>query len=120
MLNRVRPPFNCNTLALVAAEAALADAEYLSNSIAVNNAGMLQLTSAFQELGLSWIPSFCNFVSVDVGRPGAPLYEALLRKGVIVRPVANYEMPNFLRVSIGTAKENQIFIDALKQVFSGV
>jgi len=120
LLNRIRPPFNCNTLALAAAEAALADADYLQHSIDVNNAGMLQLTTAFQELGLQWIPSFCNFISVDVQQPGVPLYEALLRKGVIVRPVANYEMPHFLRVSIGTARENQVFIDALKQVLRGV
>jgi histidinol-phosphate aminotransferase len=120
LLNRVRPPFNCNTLALAAAEAALEDVEYLQNSIAVNNAGMQQLTTAFQELGLEWIPSFCNFVSVNVQQLGAPVYEALLRKGVIVRPVANYEMPNFLRISIGTTQENQVFIEALKQVLNGV
>ena len=120
VLNRIRPPFNCNALALAAAEAALADTDYLQRSIAVNNAGMLQFTTAFQELGLEWIPSFANFVSVDVGQPGVPLYEALLRKGVIVRPVANYEMPNYLRISIGTAAENQVCIKALKQVLSGV
>jgi histidinol-phosphate aminotransferase len=120
LLNRIRPPFNCNSLALAAAEAALDDADYLQRSIDLNNAGMLQLTAAFQELGLQWIPSFCNFISVDVRQPGAPLYEALLRKGVIVRPVANYEMPNYLRVSIGTAKENEIFIAALKLVLQSV
>lgn len=120
LLNRVRQPFNGNLLALAAAEAALSDFEYLTQTIAVNNAGMKQLTSAFAELGLEWIPSSGNFVSVDVQQPGLPVYEALLRKGVIVRPVANYELPNHLRVSIGTERENQIFINALREVLSGV
>lgn len=120
LLNRVRQPFNSNMLALAAAEAALGDAEYLTQTVVLNNAGMRQLTQAFKELDLEWIPSSGNFVSVDLKKPGLPVYEALLRKGVIVRPVANYEMPNHLRVSIGTERENQIFINALRRVLSGV
>jgi histidinol-phosphate aminotransferase len=120
LLNRVRQPFNSNMLALAAAEAALGDADYLAQTVALNNAGMRQLTQAFKELDLEWIPSSGNFVSVDLKKPGLPIYEALLRKGVIVRPVANYEMPNHLRVSIGTERENQVFINALRQVLSGV
>lgn len=116
LLNRVRQPFNINSLALVAAEAALTDQQYLMNTIAVNNHGMKQLTSAFTGLGLSWIPSFGNFVSVDLEREALPIYQSLLKKGVIVRPVGVYEMPSFLRISIGTEKENQFFIDALKDV----
>ena len=120
LLNRVRQPFNCNMLALAAAEAALGDADYLAQTLAVNNAGMAQLTSAFKALGLDWIPSSGNFVSVDVKQNALPLYQALLQKGVIVRPVANYEMPNHLRVSIGTERENQIFINAFGEVLRGV
>jgi len=120
LLNRIRPPFNCNSLALAAAAAALADSEYLAQTQQVNQDGMLQLTQAFQQLGLAWIPSAGNFVAVHVGQPGMAVYERLLAKGVIVRPVANYEMPEYLRVSIGTARENQIFIDALAQVLPGV
>lgn len=120
LLNRVRQPFNSNMLALAAAEAALGDAEYLADTLAVNKAGMLQLTAAFQALGLDWIPSSGNFVSVDLQQNALPIYEALLRKGVIVRPVANYEMPSHLRVSIGTERENQLFIDALREVLGGV
>ena len=116
----MRQPFNSNMLALAAAEAALGDADYLAQTIAVNNTGMAQLTTAFKELGLEWIPSSGNFVSVDVGQNALPLYEALLQKGVIVRPVANYEMPNHLRVSIGTERENQVFIQALTEVLRGV
>ena len=120
LLNRVRQPFNANMLALAAAEAALSDAEYLAETLAVNNVGMAQLTDAFNSLGLEWIPSAGNFVSVDVKQNALPIYQALLKKGVIVRPVANYEMPSHLRVSIGTERENRIFITALSEVLRGV
>lgn len=120
ILNRVRQPFNNNTLALVAAEAALEDTEHLQNTIRVNTLGMQQLTEGFSNLGLKWIPSAGNFVSVDLSEPALPIYEALLRKGVIVRPVANYEMPNHLRVSIGTAEENQLFLQALTDSLNNV
>jgi histidinol-phosphate aminotransferase len=120
LLNRVRQPFNGNMLALAAAEAALADHDYLTQTLALNNAGMQQLTSAFKTLNLPWIPSSGNFVSVDMNQNALPIYEALLRKGVIVRPIANYEMPSHLRISIGTERENQIFIKALTEVLGGV
>lgn len=120
LLNRVRQPFNNNMLALAAAEAALSDDEYLAATIILNNQGMQQLTAAFTELGLSWIPSAGNFVAVDLQQTAMPIYEALLQKGVIVRPVANYEMPCYLRISIGTAEENQFFINALKDILSDV
>ena len=120
ILNRVRQPFNNNALALAAAEAALTDEEHLQLSITLNKQGMDQLTDGFRELGLAWIPSAGNFVLVDLKQPGQPIYEALLRKGVIVRPVANYELPNHLRISIGTALENQIFIQALTDTLANV
>ncbi len=116
LLNRVRQPFNNNSLALVAAETALNDADYLARAIATNNQGMAQLTAAFAGLGLEWIPSAGNFVAFDLKRPAMPVYEALLRQGVIVRPIGVYEMPDHLRVSIGTGQENAAFIDALKAV----
>ncbi len=116
LLNRVRQPFNNNSLALIAAETALHDAEYLTAAIAANNQGMSQLTAAFAELGLEWIPSAGNFVAFNLKRPAMPAYEALLRRGVIVRPIGVYEMPDHLRVSIGTEQENAAFIDALKAV----
>jgi histidinol-phosphate aminotransferase len=120
ILNRVRQPFNNNTLALVAAEAALEDSEHLQNTIKVNAEGMQQLTEGFKNLGLTWVPSAGNFVSVDLNEPAQPIYESLLRKGVIVRPVANYEMPNHLRISIGTSEENQIFLQALTDTLNNV
>ncbi len=120
ILNRVRQPFNNNMLALAAAEAALSDDEYLEQTIAVNEQGMQQLTDGFKNLGLEWIPSAGNFVLVDLKQAGQPVYEALLRKGVIVRPVGNYELPNHLRISIGTASENQLFLQALTATLADV
>jgi len=116
LLNRVREPFNTNSLALAAAEAALTDTAYLAETVAINQQGMEQLTQAFAEMNLSWIPSAGNFVSVNLGENAMTIYQALLKQGVIVRPIANYEMPDYLRISIGTADENQFFIQALKKV----
>ncbi len=120
ILNRVRQPFNNNSLALVAATAALDDAEYLQKTVDNNTLGMAQLTEGFKTLGLEWIPSAGNFVSVDLKQSGMPIYDALLRKGVIVRPVGVYEMPNHLRISIGTPNENAVFLQALVDVLKNV
>lgn len=120
ILNRVRQPFNNNALALEAAEVALSDTDYLQQTVALNNAGMKQLTKAFVDLGLSWVASVGNFVSVDLKRDASAINTALLHKGVIVRPVANYEMPHHLRISIGTQAENEFFIRALKAVLADV
>lgn len=120
LLNRVRQPFNNNALALAAAEAALLDASFLQQGIRNNNRGMQQLCRALDKLGLDWIPSVGNFISVDFKREALPIYRALLNKGVIVRPMANYELPHHLRISIGTEEENQIFIDALTHVLHDV
>jgi len=116
VLNRVRQPFNVNSLALAAACAALDDVDYLAASRRVNDAGMAQLEHGFRQLGLEWIPSRGNFIAVDFARDAAPINQALLREGVIVRPVAGYGMPTFLRVSIGTERENARFLDVLTQV----
>ncbi len=118
LLNRVRQPFNNNMLALAAAEAALLDEDYLAEAIANNNQGMQFLSEEFSALGLSWIPSHGNFISVDLQQSSTPIYQALLKKGVIVRPVENYEMPHHLRISIGTKLENQFFIEAFKKVLA--
>ena len=120
LLNRVRQPFNNNSLALVAAEAALNDAEHVRATVENNALGMTQLINGFKELDLTWIPSAGNFVSVDLKQPGTPIYEKLLRKGVIVRPVDVYEIPTFLRISIGTPTENEKFLNALKEVLTDV
>lgn len=115
LLNRVRQPFNANSLALAAAAAALDDAAFLAEAKRVNDAGMAQLTAGFKALGLDWIPSAGNFVCVRVGDAGA-VFQALLRQGVIVRPVANYGMPEYLRVSIGLPEQNQRFLTVLTEI----
>ena len=115
LLNRVRQPFNVNTVAQAAALAALDDVEHLQQSIRRNREGMEQLVSGFHALGLAYIESAGNFVAVNTGR-GLERYEALLQKGVIVRPVANYGMPDHLRVTVGRAEENARLLAALEQV----
>lgn len=120
ILNRVRQPFNNNSLALVAAEAALTDGEHLQRTIANNRLGLLQLTDGFNQLGLEWITSAANFVAVNCAQAGLPLYEKLLHKGIIVRPIANYEMPHHLRISIGAPEENQLFLHAFSDVLNNV
>ncbi len=118
VLNRVREPFNSNSLALAAAEAVLEDADYLQAAIALNHEQMRRYEACFQALGLAYIPSVGNFITLDLGRPAAPLYEALLREGVIVRPIAGYGMPNHLRISIGTADENSRCMAALRKLLA--
>lgn len=118
LLNRVRHPFNANAAALAAAEAALDDTAFLAESVRLNAEGRARLAAGFRELGLATIPSQANFVSVDVGREAAPVYEALLRRGVIVRPVGGYELPNHLRVSVGLPEENERMLAALAEVLA--
>ena len=112
LLNRVRQPFNVNSLAQAAAIAALDDQEFLDRSYEVNMQGLERLQSAFRDMGLEYVPSYGNFVLVRVG-DGAGVYERLLRSGVIVRPVANYGLPEWLRVSVGLPQENEKFLVAL-------
>ena len=119
LLNRVREPFNVNSLALVAAAAALDDVNHLERSRATNRAGMRQLQDACRQLGLNWLPSVGNFLCVDVGRPGREVFLELLKQGVIVRPVDNYGLPRFLRISIGTEAENARLIEVLNAVLKG-
>ena len=116
LLNRVRQPFNVDTFALEAATAVLGDSDYLERSRKTNSEGMTQLIEGFDQLGLPYIPSVGNFITFDTGRDGMVVFQALLQKGVIVRPVANYGMPQHLRVSIGLTQENSRFLLALKDV----
>ena len=116
MLNRVRQPFNVNSVALAGAYAALDDGAHIERSVHTNSEGMRQVVSGAERLGLGHIPSVGNFVCIDMGRAAAVAYESLLARGVIVRPVASYGMPNHLRVTIGTRDENDRFLEALKAV----
>ncbi len=119
LLNRVRQAFNVNSLALAAATAALDDDEHLQKSIELNHAGMAQLAAGLDRLPVTRVPSRGNFVLIDCKRPAGPLYEAILRQGVIVRPVANYGLPNHLRITVGTAAQNQRMLAALEVALKG-
>ena len=117
VMNRVRQPFNVNSLALVAATAALDDMEFVARSYAENLRGMKQLEEGARGLGLDFIPSYGNFITIRVaqgGKSAAEVYKRLLRRSVIVRPVAGgYGLPEHLRVTVGTAEENEKFLGAL-------
>ena len=112
-MNRVRQPFNVNGVALAAAVAALNDMEFVARSYADNLQGMRQIEEGARALGLEWIPSYGNFITIRVGR-AAEIYKRLLKRAVIVRPVGGaYQLPEHLRVTIGTAEENERFLAAL-------
>lgn len=116
LLNRVRLAFNPNSLGQAAALAALGDREHIRRTVENNRAGMRQLREGFDRLGLRYLPSVCNFITVDVGRPAKEVFQALLREGVIVRPIANYGLPNHLRISVGLPEQNARLLDALARV----
>jgi histidinol-phosphate aminotransferase len=121
LMNRVRQPFNVNSLAQAAAIAALNDKAFLQKGFENNRAGYAQLCAAFDELGLEYVPSFGNFVLVRVGdedSAGARVNLALLEQGVIVRPVGAYGLPQWLRISIGLPQENAAFVEALKKALA--
>lgn len=111
-MNRVRLPFNTNTLAQYAALSALRDEPHASRTLRTNNAGKEYLCGIFDKLGLKYLPTQANFIYLDVGRDGQWVYQDLLRKGVIVRPIEG----RWMRVSIGLPQENRKFIAALKRV----
>jgi histidinol-phosphate aminotransferase len=113
VMNRVRQPFNVNSIALAAAVAALDDMEFVARSYAENLQGLRRLEEGARSLGLEYIPSHGNFITIRVGK-AAEIYKRLLRRGVIVRPVGGgYGLPEHLRVTIGTAEENERFLAAL-------
>ncbi len=113
LLNRVRPAFNVNSLALTAARAALDDQAFIDHSREVNAAGMRQLREGLERMGLKVLPSAANFVLADFGRPVAAIDEALLRAGIIVRPVANYGLDQHLRITIGRPEQNSRLLEVL-------
>lgn len=118
LVNRIREPFNVNSLAMVAAVAALQDQDFVQRSRDINSEGMAQLVAGLQALGLEYIPSAGNFVSVDMGTDAATMYRKLLAEGVIVRPIGAYGMQRHLRISIGLADENAFLLECLHKVMS--
>ncbi|MGM0563452.1 MAG: histidinol-phosphate transaminase [Pseudomonadota bacterium] len=118
LLNRVRQPFNVNSLAQAAAVAALHDDDYLQRSLDNNRDGLRQIVAACEEKGWGYIPSVANFICIRVGEQAEAVYEGLLREGVIVRPIGGYQLPEYVRVTIGTPEENARFIQALDKVMA--
>jgi len=113
LLNRVRQPFNVSVPGLAAAAAALDDREHLEATLALNRQGLTRLRDGLMALGLKVLPSAANFVLCNLGRPAAAINEALLRQGVIVRPLANYGLNNHLRITTGTEAQNERVIAAM-------
>ncbi|WP_075321575.1 histidinol-phosphate transaminase [Histophilus somni] len=120
LLNRVRQPFNCNVLALVSAVAVMQDDAFVEKVAENNRIEMVRYENFCRQQKLDYIPSKGNFITIDFKRPANEIYQALLHKGVIVRPIAGYGMPNHLRVSIGLPKENDKFFDSLVKVLGEV
>ncbi|BAO45032.1 histidinol-phosphate transaminase [Thiolapillus brandeum] len=118
LISRVRHPFNVSMPALAAAEAALEDVEFLRRSRDNNDQGLAQLAAGFQTLGLDYIPSAGNFITVNLRRNAGEIYQKMLENGVIVRPVANYDLPEHLRVTVGAPAENRRFLEVLERVLA--
>ncbi|HYW91905.1 MAG TPA: histidinol-phosphate transaminase [Gammaproteobacteria bacterium] len=118
LLNRVRQPFNMNHVAQTAALGSLQDDAHVARAVGLNRAGLEQLGRGLDTLGVRWIPSVANFLCVEVG-DGARVYRALLREGVIVRPMGGYELPGYVRVTTGLEHENARFLEALGRVLQG-
>ncbi len=117
-LNQVRQAFNVNSLALVAAGAALEDDEFLQQSVEVNTVGLQQWFAACEENGWEYIPTVGNFITINTQQLAAPLYQALLHEGIIVRPIGGYGLPQHLRITIGSWQQNERCIQALKKVLA--
>jgi histidinol-phosphate aminotransferase len=117
VMGQVRQPFNVNLLGQIGALAALDDHEHVAQTLAVNREGMAYLCESFDRMDLPWVPSAANFILVEVGR-GLEVYEGLLQRGVIVRPMDGYGFPDHLRVTVGLPAENRRFIGALEAVLA--
>jgi histidinol-phosphate aminotransferase len=117
LMHRVRQPFNVNAPAQWAALAALNDSEHVRRSLDNNREGLEYLTAEFARLGIEYVPSHANFILLRVGK-GEDVFNRLLAQGIIVRPMAGYQFPEYLRVTIGIMDENRKFIDGLKKAFA--
>tara|TARA_B100001093_G_scaffold8819_1_gene8494 strand:- start:75 stop:512 length:438 start_codon:yes stop_codon:yes gene_type:complete len=117
-LNRVRQPFNANSLALFAAEQAIEDEEFMNKCLQLNLEQKKVLYKGLESLGFHCLPSKGNFISFDCKEDSTGLFKRLLSQGVIVRTLGVYKMPNFLRVSVGLPEENLIFLEKLQLTMS--
>ncbi|MGC1182024.1 histidinol-phosphate transaminase [Legionella sp.] len=118
ILQRVQLPFTVNQMALTAAHAALDDEAFIKFSLQINTEGMQQMRAGFEKLKIDYLPSFCNFLTFNCKEDSMSLYNYLLDKGIIVRPLHPYKMDNYIRVTIGTKTQNKRFLDALTDYYS--
>ncbi|MFQ5586777.1 MAG: pyridoxal phosphate-dependent aminotransferase, partial [Thermodesulfobacteriota bacterium] len=118
-MERVRQPFNVNSLAQIAAMAALDDSSHIERSRENNRRGMSYLFGEIGAMGIEYVPSQANFFLIKVGR-GREVYEALLRKGIIVRPMESYGLPDYIRVTVGLPKENRRFLETFRAVMGEI
>ena len=116
-INKIRDPFNVNSVAQIAAGTALSDYDYLLESQVMNRSGMMQLQQELRKLNTTFIPSSANFITIEIPENicSSEIYQRLLSQGVIIRPLAGYNMPRHIRVTVGTPKDNEIFIESFKK-----
>ena len=119
LLQRARQPFNANSIAMVGAIAGLADAEHQQRTKSLTDEGRQHLELAFGRMGLKYVPSAANFVLVHVG-DGGEVFKRLMKKGVIVRSMVSYHLPEYIRVSVGTMEQNLRFLDELPAALEGL
>ena len=118
VLQKARQPFNANSMAQAAALAAMNDAEHVAKTMELNRAGLTFYERAFTKRRLEYVPSAANFVLVKVGA-GDAVFQAMLERGVIVRAMSGYKLPEWVRISIGTMPENERCIEVLDEVMQG-
>jgi len=118
--NNYRQPFNINYIAQEMATASLSDKSFVNKSLKENHEGMIYLKSCFDDLGIPYLDSYTNFLTINLGKYTKRIYNALLCQGIILRPLDNYELPNYLRITIGTEKENKLLISKLKKILKSV
>ena len=115
VINKIRPPFNTNSLAQVAAAAALDDKEFLQKTVDLVHEGLNFLYDSLERLGIKYFPSQANFFLIDVGKNADEVFENMLRQGVIVRSMTSYGYPDYIRINVGLHNENVRFIKALEK-----
>jgi histidinol-phosphate aminotransferase len=118
VLNRTRLPFNVNSIAAKAAKAAILDQDHIKKTVSLTQQGSRQLKNGLEALNLKYVNSYANFIAVDVGC-GMTVYQKLLQEGVIVRPLDAYQMPNHVRVTVGTYAQNERFLKTMDRIITG-
>ena len=117
-MNRVRQPFNANSLAQAAATAALDDSAFVSRTLKIVREGLRYLCRCLDDMGLEYLPTQTNFFLIKVPRGGRKIYDLMLMEGVIVRSMDSYGLPDYIRINVGLREENERFVKTLKKVLA--